>query len=300
MIVEKVNQYMASLIKIFPCHVNRASNAGHPCERFLVYARTKWNEQSLHDISLQYIFEEGKLQEIAVLKTLAEAGVIVVEQQRPFEWKKYNITGHIDGKVLFNNQAYPLEIKSMAPFSWQKINTVEDLLCNKMFYYQKYVAQLTLYMLMDNKDKGYFLLKNKSTGQLKEIEVDLDYDYAESILQKIKRVNEHIKNNTVPEPIDFDDNTCGRCNFAHICCNDAISEPLKFIEDPDFEDELDRREELKPASAEYNKLNKYIGSKLKNIDKILVGNYYITGKLVNRKGYTVEKSEYWQSTIKKI
>jgi hypothetical protein len=87
-IVQKVIESKSKKIELWPVSSNRASEMGHPCERYLVYLRTRGNERVLHDVGLQFVFDEGKVHEKAVLRDLEDAGIEVIEQQRPFEWKK--------------------------------------------------------------------------------------------------------------------------------------------------------------------------------------------------------------------
>lgn len=299
MIVEKVAEYKKSRIKLFPCNSNRASEIGHPCEKYLVLIRTRWQEKTLHDVGLQYIFDEGNMHEKEVLKTLHDAGVVVIEQQRAFEWKKYQITGHVDGKVLHEDKAIPLEIKSCSPYMFDSINLVQDLLNGKYAYMKKYPAQLTLYMLMDNKDEAIFLFKNKVNGQLKEIAMKLDYQYGESLLQKVERVNKHIQDNTVPEPIDYDENTCDGCGFLHICLPEIKRTALELCNMPEIEDKLKRLEEIKPIRGEYEKLDKEIKEIFKEKDNVAVGDFLVRGKWIEKSMQAKEAytQKYWQMKI---
>ena len=256
MILEKVNTFMQSQIKQWPVVSNRASEIGHSCERYLVFNRTRWQERSLHTLDLEYIFREGREQEKSVLKLLMDSDVDVLEQQRPFSWPVHNITGSIDGKVLLNGEAIPLEIKSMHPFIWTKINTLEDMLHSKMDHLRKYPAQLTIYMLCDNKDKALFLFKNKSTGQLKEILIHLDYEYAEGLIKKIERVNTAVTDGITPDGIPWGD-TCERCAYRHICIQDAVRAEMQFCDDEEAEEKITRWMGLKPTAAEYAELDEW-------------------------------------------
>jgi len=87
MIVEKIIETKKSKIKGYPVNSNRASELGHPCLKYHVLSRTRWEEKSLHDVGLQFIFDMGNEIEEIVLKELAEAGIKVIEQQRSFQWK---------------------------------------------------------------------------------------------------------------------------------------------------------------------------------------------------------------------
>lgn len=302
MIVEKVREKVASQIKQFPVHSNRASEIGHPCEKYLVLMRTRWEEKTLHDVNLQFIFNEGNLHEDSVIRTLQNAGIQIIEQQRAFEWKKYRITGHVDGKIIIDNKAIPLEIKSMSPYMFDSINSVKDLLDGKYAYLKKYPAQLTLYMLMDDKDEALFLFKNKVNGQLKEIPMTLDYEYGERLLKKVERINAHVENNTLPEPIDWDEYTCGGCGFNHICLPEVRRTAIDFTDNKELENKLKRRDELKISVSEYDKLDKDIKDCLKEKEKVVVGDYLILGKWIEKNMSAKEAyvQKYWQTKINNL
>jgi len=230
MIVEKILEAKKAKIKQWPVNANRASELGHECLRYLVLNRTRWQEKGLYDARLQMIFDMGKAVEDMVCQDLKEAGFTIVEQQRPFSWPQYQITGSIDFKLAIDGQTYPAEIKSAAPHPFASINSVEDMLKHKYPYMRRYPAQLTLYLLMDGKEKGLFLFKNKSSGELKEIWMDLDYEFAESLVQKAEVINNHVAGGTLPEPIEYQDDICGECAFAHICLPERIGkEGRKYV-----------------------------------------------------------------------
>ena len=159
MIVESLIELKKSRIKQWPVNSNRASSLGHECLRYLVYERTRWQEKVLHGVTLQMIFDEGNLHEKAVIRDLQDAGNEIIEQQRAFAWSAYLITGHIDGKLLKDSIAIPFEIKSCSPWIFQSINKLNDLHNHKYHHVRCYPSQLTLYLLMDNKEFGYFIFK---------------------------------------------------------------------------------------------------------------------------------------------
>jgi len=59
MIVEKVIESKQRKIKGYPVNSNRASDLGVPCVRYHVLNRTRWQEKSLHDVGLQFVFDMG-------------------------------------------------------------------------------------------------------------------------------------------------------------------------------------------------------------------------------------------------
>src|SRR5438309_8002720 len=59
-IPQHIDDYKASKIEQWPVRSNRASELGHPCERFLTYNRVAWRHARLPDVGLQYVFDEGR------------------------------------------------------------------------------------------------------------------------------------------------------------------------------------------------------------------------------------------------
>jgi len=297
-----VKKYLESKIRVYPAHVNRASEIGHPCERYLVYTRIAWNKKAKHDWHLQRIFDLGNMYEVDTLKLLSEAGITILEQQRAFKLEKPVITGHIDGKILFEGTAYPMEIKSMSPFVWQKINSIEDMLHGKYPYLRKYPGQMMVYLLMDNKDEGVFILVNKTTGQIKVITVPLDYEYAETLLQKAERIDKYVERNELPPHIE-EKNICANCSFKHICLPD-LGDNADFIEGALVDMLIERDELVKRVEASdipsCQKRIKEIDDIVKKVTEgkttTFAGSFLISGKWIyqNRGG---KQTKYWKPTI---
>lgn len=308
MIVEKIIESKERKIKQYPVNSNRASDLGIPCVRYHVLNRTRWQEKSLHDVGLQFVFDMGNEIEEIVLKELAEAHIKVIEQQRSFEWKEYQITGHIDGKILTDdNSVYPMEIKSCSTFVFKAINSIHDLKNGKYGYLRKYPVQLNLYLLMDGKEKGVFLFKDKTSGQIKEIWMDVDYDLGEETLKRSEAINEHVKNGTMPEPIS-EEMWCQGCPFAHICLPEQIGKEVE-IDTGELEVLIDRMEELKPAKKEYEEIDEQVKQIVEGKEKILAGNYFIIGKWIDKKIYNIpidiklqyeSITQYWKKSIKRV
>jgi len=300
MIVDRLDDYMASQRKITPQHTNRASNLGHPCLRYLIYCRTNWKDTTLIPISLQYLFDGGRAEERDAVRLIHEAGIEIIEQQKSFEWKEYQITGHLDWKTLNNGTYWPTEFKGLSPYSFDSIENIDDMRHHKYLYVRGYLAQLTLYMLMDNKEQGLFLFRNKATKRFKEIPFNLDYDLGEHLIQKAEKINSHIKVNSLPDRMNNAE-ICSECQFAHICTPDLISNnELSIVNDKELLDLLQEKEKIQEFFRRYNEIQSQLKTKLKGITKTLVGDWLIDGKLVKRNGYTVEASEYWQPSISKI
>jgi len=307
MIIEQVYANKEKKIKQSPVNSNRASDLGIPCVKYHVLNRTRWSERSLHNASLQMTFDIGSILEEVVLRDLQDAGFQIIEQQRAFSWPEYQITGHLDAKVVIDGEAIPVEVKTASPYVYKTINSIQDLTNGKYSYLRKYPAQLTLYCLLGNHERGMFIFKDKSSGAMKELFMPLDYDLGETLLKRAESVNQHIKDGTVPEGIN-NDLWCSGCAFAHICLPVQVGKEVE-IDTGELATLLDRMEELKPAVDEYNELDDQVKALTEGKDKILAGDWFVTGKWYERKSYEVpaeikaqyEKvTKYWRRKVEKV
>ena len=286
-IVAAIEKSIKDKIKRIPCKSNRASSVGYyvpqlgGCLRRGVLERTKWMEKDLPDVRLQMIFEEGHREEKAVMRMLADAGIDVIEQQSCGEWEKYEITYHLDGIVVDDGVAVPIEIKSMNPFIYDAIHCLEDF--RKKPWTTAYLAQIQLYLLGKNVDRGLFILKNKSSGGIKVIEVKLDYELAEACIKACEIINAHVKAGTLPERIT-DVEVCKNCSMKTVCAPGMnFGVELTIADDPGFQKRLDEVVDLKPFQEQYKKVYDVVSDRVKATAhggpiKLMVGPYEITGK----------------------
>lgn len=288
-IVEKISEYLQSQRKSFQPSGNYASSAGHPCERHLVYQRLNWSEKLLPNVRTLLIFREGNLHEKAVIQLLTEAGIDVIETQRPFEIKEIQLRGRIDGQIKMEGKKYPAEIKSMNPFDWEKIGSLEDMRNSTKVWIRGYVTTMMVYLLGMNEEDGIFILKNKVSGELKFVFCRIDYELAEREWKKLERVNVHVAAGTYPERIE-DRSVCKHCDFRHVCLPDEESEVLNIMEDDELVTMLDRHEALRAAAKEYEELDDTL--KERWWKKTAVGTYLIAGR------FQVKLSEYMRTFYK--
>lgn len=311
MLVEAILEAKRKKARVYPVHSNRASELGHPCLRYLYYLRTRWEEKEPPSPELMLRFDMGRAIEQVVLDDLKEAGFEVVEQQRAFEWRDYQITGHIDGKLLVNGTAYPLEIKGFSSNVFQRVNSLKDMLASPYAYMRKYPAQMMLYLLLDNKERGVMLIKDKNGCGYKEIWVDLDYEYAESLLKKAEAVNKAVEAGEPPERMEYEDSVCSYCDFQHICLPEVKREPLPMpnrAEMQELDEMLSRWWELKALAKEFSELDSALKRKLEG-KRLAFGNWYIDGKWVETKRYEIPpevkaryavQAKYWRRKIVRI
>jgi CRISPR/Cas system-associated exonuclease Cas4 (RecB family) len=292
-----------------PVNSNRASSLGNDCLRYLVYERTNWQEKKMHDATLQSIFDLGNLFEDFVLTRLHDAGLTIIEQQRAFKWEKYNITGHVDGKLLIGDTAIPLEIKSMSPYIFDGVKTINDIRNSKKNYLRGYLTQLNLYCLLDGKENAVLVLCNKTTGELRDIWFTLDYDLGESTLQKAEAINKHVAEKTLPEPMGYNQSVCDDCGYVHLCIPEVIGKEVDIEHDPETIAKVERWQEVKAFASEYDHLDEELKPVLEGKDKLLIGNYFITGKWGKRTAYEIPeeiKEKYaksvpqWRKKVQKL
>lgn len=318
-------------MKLKRCHASRssatrASELGHPCNAYLAWTRIAGEKADLPDRVLACIFAEGNLQEQGVKRDLMDAGYEIIEAQRTLAWDKFHIVGHIDGKITRNgSRPVVFDVKSISPYGFAKINTVDDMLNHRSFYYQKWPAQLQIYMLMEGEDRAMMILKSKTTGEIKAIPFTLDYDYAESLLKKAEAVQQGVEMYS-SKPDSWEDDwlqqnraddidICQGCHFKTICRPniDAGAGAVTF-DDPEMEQKIERHEEIKPIAKEYDELHEEITDEAKvafeqGHPALLVGHWVISGKFSKRTVYNVPKEVkqqytdmvgYWRTTIAKV
>lgn len=294
----------------WPVRSNRASALGHPCLRFLTYKRTRWQEEAIPPARLLQIFEEGKLHEEAVLASMRRAGFRVILQQRAFEYREHEITGTIDGQVLLGEGAaaetIPFDVKSCSPFTFRALSTMEQVRDHAYYYVRNWYAQIVLYCLLGNKPRGLLILKDKTTGELKQIEVPLDYTHAEELIRKADAVNAHVRAGTLPDRIPYDAGICGDCSFFHLCLPDeALRAGATLTDDAALEAKLRRRADLEAMAREFERLDREIKEQAKRQlapgEETIVGvDWLVRAKPAHRKGYAVAESDYVTVQIERL
>lgn len=292
----------ADKIKVYPARNLRASSIGHPCERYLYLSIKHWEEVKPHDVGLQNIFDLGNTLEEHTINNIKEAGFeIITPTQRSWQVDVRGgvITGREDIRIKDEKgELLPVEIKGISPFEFDKLNSVDDFLKSKKTWIQGYPAQLFIYMLKFGKEKGFFALTNKLTGETKFIEVPLDYDYGEKILSKAERIYKHLAEDNPPQACD-DISYCENCPLAHIC-GECRRTPTDIDIDDELDDLINRKQELAEAKKQYDEVDKQIKAKIGDREKIITGQYLIERKSFVKKAFTVPESTQYRVTIKRL
>lgn len=297
----KIKEQKQSKIKLYPCNNLRASNVGHPCERYLYLSIRNWEDKKLHSETTQCIFDLGNKIEEYVIQTLKDAGFeVITPTVRAWKVDKPLITGREDLRIkLEDGQFYPVEVKGLAPQEWEKLNSVKDFLNSKRYYVRAYPAQLYVYMYQFNKEKGYFALCNKLTGEIKLIEVPFDYDYAERILQKAERIYKCLEKEELPESCE-DISVCEHCDLAHICTANIKRIETDIDTTGELDELVDRKQELSQYVSEYEEVKDKIKRAVGEREKVLSNKYIFEKKIIHKKAFTVSERDETRINVKRL
>lgn len=265
---------------------NWASNVGHPCARYLVYCRLNYNEKDSPGAKLQRIFREGNMHEADTYTLLTQAGLKVTRPMQKSEWASIETVGWMDWCVKDEKSDanpdgtdlwIPMEFKSISPYDYAAINSIDDMVFHKKWYIRKWPGQLLIYMLIENKEFGMIMLKNKVTGELKQINFKMEgavLELAETYLKKLDIVNKCVKEGHYPERID-DRSVCDMCDFAKICIPDELNDSIQFLDDDALKKAIDEYFELKPLAERYEEVNDSLKEEAEKKGK---GNYIVGNK----------------------
>jgi len=295
-----------------PSKSNRASGMGRNCIRRLYFERVCPEHKTPFSAEALKRMKEGTIQEKNVRGWLTnKEGYDISRSQEPFEFKDLQLTGHWEGFLKRPQDKEPVlfEIKTCSEFKFRMLNDIKDFYDGK--WWEGYLNQATVYMKASGQDKILFLVKDRSSWDIKEFEYEFDEFRWESIQDKCNVVNTFIdKLNETPQNLPEYCNQykeCDDCLFLNHCNPDRVIslEGYKRVNDQEVIDIVTRHQELKaqikPLEKEYKDLDKHIKSRFKGVEGAFIGEQYeVIGKLIPRKGYTVEPSEYWSMKIKEL
>ena len=335
MFVEKLQKHLEQESnRRLPQHVNRVSSIGWPCDRFLVYSIVAWHDRDSITPKLQSLFNEGRKHELLIKQDLATIGMDIIWSERPVWFEAERLSGHIDGVIAYRKSHIAVEIKSISQFVFDKVNTADDMQYSTKPYMQCYLPQLQLYMYGFDLKRGVFLLKNKQTGEIKEIPITLDKEYARYYLNRCYPINDSVDkirqilketyqvkeiadlkkkgdqddylaikedaykiiDTYLPDRIcDFD--ICKDCSFRTLCLPDEIREErARLFINTELEAKLNRRQELMETRKEYNAIDTEVKERIKEVNTLTNESFIICGDFE----ITVKQGKTTRVGIKKI
>jgi len=293
-----LDAYLEGKRKLYPQHVNRVSSLDDPCLRRLYYRRAAWDKAAPHPTSLLGVFETGTVLEPVIERIVSEVGMAsnppwrIVGSQMPTNdafLQKYEISGSIDGFLQIYTSGVNdittlswktlgvVDIKTMSGNIYPRLNTYEDL----AFYpwTRAYRGQLMTYAFAHNLEDCFILAVNKQNlYEMKLIHFPIDMAYLEGLLQKAATVNAAIEAGEPPDGAN-DHSACDRCQWLSYCLPDLEPTPgLKFVDNAELEDVLDRMAELEGEMEDYKRLEKRRDEMLTKGQDMSIGRWLITWK----------------------
>jgi len=261
-----------------PAARNQSSAIGWPCPsgpRYLALLRTVQPEPTTPE--LQAIFEEGDAQEAVVAAQLVRDGWSLIESEKPNKvWPDLQISGRIDREAtipkavaeslgLDSRTHYIAEIKSMAGPSWEKATSIEAMITANQPWLRGYAGQLLMYLWLEERPAGIFVLKNKQTGQLRFLPMHMDdwVGLAANLVERCRVVNAHIAAGTVPQVTGYEEEVCRRCRVRTACLPGEAGPGAEVILDEGMVMALERREALAPAAKDYEQFDAWVKSQMR-------------------------------------
>ena len=282
-IEQKLKEYYENQGQKSPRFTTWASDAGFPCLRYLVLCRQRWEDIPPLPAGIRPRLEVGKAMHDLVEDELRKAGYSVYKLADSLYDKDLEVSGKMDFEVSVNGDLLPVEVKSMADWSIEQYQAddCQDIIDSDDWWVRKYIAQLGLYCYLRNKPKGLLYLKGLPSGKSKIKTLELlegkPLDYIHLLMENLMKIKAHVKNNTLPDRIPYDDEICDKCSAASICTPDRLA-TVKPIINEVLEKLLEEREVLKEASKQYTELDKKVKKQIKGYEHILVGTFEIKVK----------------------
>jgi hypothetical protein len=213
----------------------------------------------------------------------AQPAFQIMGQQERFELKdrkgRIAIAGKTDARLVFPDLGFrpPLEVKAWSPQITDCIETFADVFESPWTRPGGY--QLLSYLFGSNQPFGFLLLDRSGLPRLLPVELDQHLDRMEDFLSRSEEAIDHQRAGTLPDYLEGEPAECQRCSFYGSTCNPPLSSlGAKVLTDPDLEAELERREELRQAGQEYDRLDKTVKAKLRGVEMGIVGAFVVNGK----------------------
>jgi hypothetical protein len=263
----------------WPARSNHASAIGHPCARYLTYSRVI-SSTDKHSVRLERIFALGKYHGNIAARELAEAlendgsDWEAVMQEAPVAPNRWEIGGRVDvwlvrrvgGKAL---ERRPVEIKSVSEMMFQGLKDIDSLKRHRYVHIRKWPVQLMTYMALEKVENGIILLRNRGSGEYRQIDVTLDMAVMDEAFARCDEVNKAVraynregateeeKELCLPKRINYAGDVCGECEFRSLCVPDLCANPsaVNLMWDVELEATLCMMEELEDKAMEYTMLD---------------------------------------------
>lgn len=212
------------------------------CTRKIVYTMSGYPSPD-PDARALAIFENGHSFHNRTEYLFGKAGILIAPEL-PIKDEELNISGRtdavvrnpnkelytdtseitlvdFDGNVVFqgpNNEVVLVELKSINNRGFNRVKNegAEG----------KHAAQLQLYMFLTKIKQGIVFYENKDTQETVEFWLDYNPRLVDQLIEKIKTVNSHVNNKTLPEREGTRNSyTCNYCEYKDVCWCDLVIIP---------------------------------------------------------------------------
>lgn len=262
------------------------ASAWRPCTRRMVLELTSPDQLPPHSVDTLARFQRGDDRERELLIDLMRVGreadppFSVIGQQQRFELRDHKgrvaIAGKVDARLRFADRAAPLEVKAWSPYLTDRISTFEDLFSNP--WTRPGAHQLLSYLFGAGEPFGFLLLDRAGMPLLLPVELEPYFDRVEDFLARAEIALDHREAGTLPPYLEGDAAECRRCGFFGSVCNPETSqEAAVVLTDPELEVLLTRRDALRDAGQEYERLDKEVKSRLRGVERGVAGPFFIKG-----------------------
>lgn len=189
------------------------------------------------------------------------------------------ISGKVDARLRLDAGAGdpPIEVKAWAPTLTDRITTFADLFENP--WTRSGAHQLLAYLYGSGEPFGFLLLDRSGLPLLLPVELDPHLDRMEDFLTRAEHALDHRAAGTLPDFLVGDAAECQRCPFYGGHCNPPLSHPgTQVLTDPELEALLERREAVRAAGQEYDRLDREVKARLRGVESGVAGAFAIQGK----------------------
>jgi len=188
MLIKMIDDYLQNRPKD-----ERAKNCFHPSSlhksaRELYHHYLNGDNNQKFESRILRIFDNGHYVHDRLQSYLSDIGILK-QTEVPVENEEYEIKGHADGIIEINGIKGVLEIKSMN--ANQFFSSYEPK--------PEHLIQVNVYMFCTNIPRACLLYECKDNQELKEFFVKQELDILSPVLEKIKYVQESIKQNKEPK-----------------------------------------------------------------------------------------------------
>jgi len=172
------------------------------CERELYY--DAFLREKKFEPRIMRIFENGDSFHRRMIRTLYRLKDIRLVSSEISISNNDLVKGTCDAIISMNNENYIVDFKSINDFGFKVLDKPKE----------EHKMQILIYCYFFNIKKGIIIYENKDTQELKEFIIDYDEKYVKLLLDKIKFINECIKNKILPSKPEFREDERWKCNYC--------------------------------------------------------------------------------------